>query len=83
VAAVVDPGPLSREPAHPWEQIARRISDAISSGALSPGQQLDSEKTFCETYGVARMTVRRALEHLRDEGLIESRPGVGWFVVRR
>lgn len=80
---MVDPGPLDR-PAHPpWRQIADRVQAAITSGAYPPGQKLPSEAELRETYGVARMTARRALEHLRDEGVIESRPGIGWFVTER
>lgn len=41
---------------------------------------LDSESQLCARYAVSRPTVRRALEVLRDEGLVESRHGAGWFV---
>lgn len=76
---MVDPSPLGRRP-HAWEQIASRLESAIRSGAYGPGDKLPSESALCETYHVARMTTRHALEHLREEGMIESRPGVGWFV---
>ena len=42
---------------------------------------LPSEAELGETHGVSRVTVRRALELLRDEGLVTSRRGSGWFVV--
>lgn len=78
---VVDPSPLQRpEQPSAWLQIADRIRTAISSGTYAPGQKLPSESELRATYLVARMTVRRALEHLRDDGVIESRPGIGWFV---
>lgn len=42
---------------------------------------MDSEAELGRRYGVSRVTVRRALERLRDEGLITSRRGSGWYVV--
>lgn len=42
---------------------------------------LPSEAELGERHGVSRVTVRRALELLRDEGLVTSRRGAGWFVV--
>jgi GntR family transcriptional regulator len=42
---------------------------------------LPSEAELGERHGVSRVTVRRALEMLRDEGLVASRRGSGWFVV--
>ena len=39
-----------------------------------------SEAELGREYGVSRVTVRRALELLRDEGLVTARQGVGWFV---
>jgi GntR family transcriptional regulator len=41
---------------------------------------LPSEAELGREYGVSRVTVRRALELLRDEGLVSARQGVGWFV---
>lgn len=42
---------------------------------------LPSEAELGERHGVSRVTVRRALELLRGEGLVGSRQGSGWFVV--
>jgi GntR family transcriptional regulator len=36
-----------------------------------------------ENYGVARQTVHNAIASLRTAGLVETRPGFGWFVVDR
>lgn len=41
---------------------------------------LPSEAGLGREYGFSRVTVRRALEVLRDEGLVVARQGVGWFV---
>lgn len=47
---------------------------AGESGALPSEAELGRE------FGVSRVTVRRALELLRDEGLVSARRGAGWFV---
>jgi GntR family transcriptional regulator len=41
---------------------------------------LPSESALSGEFGASRVTVRRALELLRDEGLIAARQGFGWFV---
>ena len=46
----------------------------------APAAPLASEAELGREYGVSRVTVRRALELLRDEGLVTARQGVGWFV---
>ena len=51
-------------------------------GHIAAGQvgALPSEAELGETHGVSRVTVRRALELLREGGLVTSRRGAGWFV---
>jgi len=41
---------------------------------------LPSEADLCAAYDASRITVRRALDVLREDGLIASRRGVGWYV---
>jgi GntR family transcriptional regulator len=55
------------------ETLRLRIVDG-ASGALPSEAALGAE------FAVSRVTVRRALEALRDEGLVHSRRGAGWFV---
>lgn len=43
------------------------------------GEKILTEKDMCEKYGVSRLTVRRALEELEKEGLIERKRGQGTF----
>jgi GntR family transcriptional regulator len=56
------------------------LHDEIARGALAPGDPLPSEQSLGEQFGVSRITVRRALADLADDGLIERRHGVGSFV---
>jgi DNA-binding LacI/PurR family transcriptional regulator len=68
---------------HPYyKQIYDYLLEAISSGALNPGDRLPSEKELCDTFGVSRITSKKALELLAEEGLISRMPGKGSFVGR-
>ncbi|KOX12778.1 GntR family transcriptional regulator [Saccharothrix sp. NRRL B-16348] len=64
----------------PAKQIAAMLREAVRSGALAPGEQLPSEAQLIEHFGVARMTVRNALQELRNEGLVMAEHGKGTFV---
>lgn len=64
-----------------WGEIAETIVKQIDSGALSPGQRLPSDADLAAQFSVNRHTVRRAIAHLADEGLIRSERGRGSFVV--
>jgi GntR family transcriptional regulator len=64
----------------PYRQIAGMLRDAISSGQLEAGERLPSEAALIEHFGVARMTVRQAVQELRSEGLATSEHGRGVFV---
>ncbi len=44
------------------------------------GRLLPSEADLSAEFSVSRVTVRRALEVLRDEGLVSAKQGFGWFV---
>ena len=48
--------------------------------AAAPGSVLPSEAELSHEFGASRVTVRRALELVRDDGLIAARQGFGWFV---
>ncbi|MDQ2092933.1 GntR family transcriptional regulator [Rhodalgimonas zhirmunskyi] len=66
---------------------ARRVylslRDRISGGDLRDGESLPGEQKLAETFGVSRVTVRRALEALARGGLIERRAGSGTTVRAR
>jgi len=63
-----------------YREVAAEIRDRIALGELGDPGALESEAALCERHGVSRATVRRALVELRNQGLIESRQGAGWFV---
>jgi len=63
-----------------YKQIAHDLRQLIRSGELAAGQVLPSEATLGSEHQASRVTVRRALEILRAEGLVESRQGFGWSV---
>lgn len=63
-----------------YRAIADDLRRRVESGELGTGHLLPSESELSGAYEVSRVTVRKALELLRDEGLIDSRQGFGWFV---
>lgn len=63
-----------------YAAIKSSILDAISSGALKPGDRLKSESELRREFGVSRMTANRALRELQDAGVVVRMPGVGSFV---
>lgn len=64
----------------PYRQIAGMLREAISSNRLAPDERLPSEAELIEHFGVARMTVRQAVQELRSEGLVVAQHGRGVFV---
>src|SRR6185295_5755001 len=63
-----------------YRDIAENLRDRVAAGEFGAGRLLPSEAELSDGYEVSRVTVRRALELLRDEGLIDARQGLGWFV---
>ena len=60
-----------------YQEIAEVLRQRIAS--VGAGHVLPSESELSAEFGVSRVTVRRALETLREERLVESRQGFGWF----
>ena len=63
-----------------YQSIAADLRERIAGGEFAAGRHLPSEAELGGAYAASRMTVRKALEALRDEGLVGSRQGFGWFV---
>lgn len=66
-----------------WLAIATAVRSDISEGRYALGDKLPTEAQLSERFGVNRHTVRHALSHLVDEGLLRSRRGAGTFVAAR
>jgi GntR family transcriptional regulator len=65
-----------------YVQLAAILRDRIRSGSLPPGRALPSARQLSQQYEVAIGTVKRAIELLRDEGLVRTVIGRGIFVTR-
>lgn len=64
-----------------YRAIADDLRRRVESGELAPGRLLPSEAELSAAYDASRVTVRKALESLRGDGLVDARQGFGWFVV--
>lgn len=56
------------------------LRDKVESQEWPPGLQIPSEQALTEMFSVSRMTARRAVKELTDEGLFSRTPGLGTFV---
>ena len=63
-----------------YQTIINDIRQEIFTGKLSPNDMLQSENELALKYGTTRVTVRKGLDALENEGLIFSCPGKGYFV---
>jgi len=63
-----------------YQQIADVLRERVLAGEFAAGRMLPSESELSGEFDASRVTVRRALELLRDEGLVDARQGFGWFV---
>jgi DNA-binding LacI/PurR family transcriptional regulator len=63
-----------------YKRIFNELREKIISGELEAGGRIPSEKELCAAYNVSRITSKRALELLAEQGFISRRPGKGSFV---
>jgi DNA-binding LacI/PurR family transcriptional regulator/uncharacterized protein YeaC (DUF1315 family) len=66
-----------------YEVIYKDILNDIRKGKWPKGSRLPSEKELAQMYGVSRITSKRALEMLANEGRISRMPGRGSFVLEQ
>ena len=63
-----------------YRQLMDSIKRKILSGELAVGDKLESERDMSKKYNISRMTVRKALKFLENEGVLESIRGSGTYV---
>lgn len=64
-------------------QLSSRLASAIHAGTWSAGEALPAERTLSEAVGVSRITARKALALLVEQGLIRRARGAGSFITPR
>jgi DNA-binding FadR family transcriptional regulator len=57
------------------------LGERIRDGRLAPGDKLPTEAEVMAEFGVSRTVVREAISKLQAAGMVETRHGVGTFVV--
>lgn len=63
-----------------YKVIQRDILNQIAEGKLRPGEQIPTEAALMKQYNVSRITVQRAINDLKQQGIVLRRPRAGTFV---
>ncbi len=63
-----------------YQQIYEDIRSSIEMATYKPGDKIPSEQELCSEFGASRITVRRAVEELCNNGYLVKRQGIGTFV---
>ena len=63
-----------------YKQLMQKLRGDIAAGVYPINSRIPSEQELCETYRVSRVTVRKALTELTQEGLLKRHQGKGTFV---
>jgi DNA-binding GntR family transcriptional regulator len=71
-----------KSPVPLYLQVVNQLQSLVESGAIPVGTRLENEIDLAERLGVSRPTMRRAMQHLVDRGMLVRRPGVGTQVVQ-
>lgn len=63
-----------------YQEIYQSLASAIRHGHYQPGSQLPNERQLSKQFGCSRMTLRRSLQLLQDDGLLDVQQGSGTYV---
>ena len=66
-----------------YQQLQRSLREAIENGVIAADDALPPERDLAEMLGVSRITVRKAIDELVEEGLLVRRQGSGTYVSNR
>ncbi|QNM97224.1 GntR family transcriptional regulator [Chitinimonas koreensis] len=64
-------------------QVANKLSNAIATGLWQADEALPSERVLCEMLDISRVTARKAMDILFEQGLIVRRQGSGTYIAPR
>lgn len=83
VQKIIDAFVIDRSSPVPlYFQVSQHLERAIESGEIPNGSHFENEIHLAESLGLSRPTMRRAMQHLVDKGLIVRRRGIGTRVVQ-
>lgn len=71
----------SNMPLH--RQLRRRLTEAITREEIAPGQYLPSTRRLAADMGINRLTALKALQAMQRAGIVQARPGRGYYVMPR
>jgi GntR family transcriptional regulator len=63
-----------------WIQAVNLINSEIAGGILKPGMRLPPERELCLQLNISRVTLRKALTKLVEDGVLNASHGRGWYV---
>src|SRR4030095_6758641 len=76
--------PLDESSAQPlYQQLQRALRGAIENGIIGPDVPLPPSRAPAKMLGVSRITVRKAIDELVEDGLLIRKQGSGTFVSNR
>ena len=64
-------------------QLRRCLTQAIASNKIPPGQYLPSTRQLAASAGINRLTALKALQAMQRAGIVQARPGRGYYVIAR
>lgn len=73
---------LARRPRSLTQNVVTSLSERIRNGEFRVGDKLPTESELMEAFGVSRTVIREAISRLQAAGLVETRHGIGTFLLK-